>query len=548
MGPSSTGCGAAAWRTTRNVETQDAGRKPGGRAEALPHRLGWVLVWVGVLAASALAQTAPWTVIGWRVGIQAAGDPKATLFEAIDRASAAGAKFIEGDSRQGLGAADVAAIRQKMKAAGIQMTTYYAASLPEGDGAKSMFALARSLGAETVVADPPATQWADLDKVASEAGVNLALHNNPRASGIEALSKRVGICADLDVWSKAKISPAEGLQLAKGRLMCVRLHDPQGQAEFFRELNKQDFKAIDLTITGPGDVKPQVAALDSAIIVALGDRMDVSSKTTATRFNVPADAKARIEAAVPKTAPATPRKPRKLLIVDLQAAYGGHGSLPYSNTAFQAMAKQTGAFEAVFSNDLANLRYDKLKQYDALFLNNTVGPILNAQEVRDGIVRYVKEGGGLIGYHGTGRASLDWTEFPNILGAYSGPHTVSTEKVVITVEDTKSALTQSFPEKTFEWTDEFFRFPSPPYSRDNLHVLITMKPTTVYDCAGCIRPDGDYAVSWIHHYGKGRVFYTVLGHTAADFWNPPILGHFLAGIQYALGDLDADATPSGAKK
>ena len=75
-----------------------------------------------------------------------------------------------------------------------------------------------------------------------------------------------------------------------------------------------------------------------------------------------------------------------------------------------------------------------------------------------------------------------------------------------------------------------------------------MKPQTVYDCAGCTRPDGDYAVSWIHNYGKGRVFYTVLGHTAADFWNPPILAHFLAGIQYALGDLDADSTPSGARK
>jgi len=87
---------------------------------------------------------------------------------------------------------------------------------------------------------------------------------------------------------------------------------------------------------------------------------------------------------VPKTAPAQPKKPRKLLVVDLQAAYGGHGSLPYSNVAYQAMGKQTGAYEPVFNNDLANLRYDKLRQYDALFLNNTVGPIFDATEVREG--------------------------------------------------------------------------------------------------------------------------------------------------------------------
>jgi len=95
--------------------------------------------------------------------------------------------------------------------------------------------------------------------------------------------------------------------------------------------------------------------------------MDQVSKTTATRFNATPENRQKIEAAVPKTAPAQPKKPRRLLVVDLQAAYGGHGSLPYSNVAIQAMGKQTGAYEPVFSNDLANLRYDKLRQYDALF-------------------------------------------------------------------------------------------------------------------------------------------------------------------------------------
>jgi len=65
-----------------------------------------------------------------------------------------------------------------------------------------------------------------------------------------------------------------------------------------------------------------------------------------------------------------------------------------------------------------------------------------------------------------------------------------------------------------------------------------------YTCAGCLRDDNDYAVSWIRQYGKGRVFYTVLGHQAADFSAPLLMEHFLAGIQYILGDLDADSTPS----
>ncbi|MEJ2704809.1 MAG: twin-arginine translocation signal domain-containing protein, partial [Sedimentisphaerales bacterium] len=59
----------------------------------------------------------------------------------------------------------------------------------------------------------------------------------------------------------------------------------------------------------------------------------------------------RIEAAIPKKAFATPRRPRKLLIFDLNVGYGGHGSIPAANTAFTLMGKRTGAFETVVSKD-----------------------------------------------------------------------------------------------------------------------------------------------------------------------------------------------------
>ena len=57
--------------------------------------------------------------------------------------------------------------------------------------------------------------------------------------------------------------------------------------------------------------------------------------------------------------------------------------------------------------------------------------------------------------------------------------------------------------------------------------------------SNCVSPDGIYAVSWIRTYGKGRVFYSSLGHSPRVFWDARILQHFLAGIQFALGDLTA---------
>jgi type 1 glutamine amidotransferase len=55
--------------------------------------------------------------------------------------------------------------------------------------------------------------------------------------------------------------------------------------------------------------------------------------------------------------------------------------------------------------------------------------------------------------------------------------------------------------------------------------------------------DRDFAISWIKHYGKGRVFYTFLGHNPHIDWNAPVLQHFLNGIQFALGDLVVKVEP-----
>jgi type 1 glutamine amidotransferase len=71
-----------------------------------------------------------------------------------------------------------------------------------------------------------------------------------------------------------------------------------------------------------------------------------------------------------------------------------------------------------------------------------------------------------------------------------------------------------------------------PFSRENLHMMLS------------IDVDKDFPMSWIKTYHQGRVYYTVFGHNEDISWNPALLEYFLAGIQYALGDLKADATPS----
>ena len=51
-------------------------------------------------------------------------------------------------------------------------------------------------------------------------------------------------------------------------------------------------------------------------------------------------------------------------------------------------------------------------------------------------------------------------------------------------------------------------------------------------------------VVWKRRYGQGRVFYMALGHDERIYGMPAMMEHLLAGLQYAVGDLKADDSPS----
>jgi len=256
----------------------------------------------------------------------------------------------------------------------------------------------------------------------------------------------------------------------------------------------------------------------------------------------------KIEKAIPTKAPAAAARRRKLLVIDLNIGRRGHLSIPHANLAVELMGRKTGAYEAVFNNDRSMLRPENLRRFDAVFLNNTIGPIFDTPELRKGFSAFLSGGGGLVANHAVTVTSTNWAEFGEILGARGAAHRDADEKVTVKLDDPDSPLTAMFGGKGFSFADEIFRFQA-PYSRRKVHVLLSIDVARTDMSQGrprgkCVRQDNDYPISWIRRYGKGRVFYCSLGHNPYVFWDATMLRHFLAGIQFALGDLKADATPS----
>jgi len=264
----------------------------------------------------------------------------------------------------------------------------------------------------------------------------------------------------------------------------------------------------------------------------------------------------KVEAALPARAPARPRKPRKLLIFDLNVNYGGHGSIRTANLAFTLMGQKTGAFDTVISRDPQVFRSESLRQFDAVFFNNTVGNCFTDPALRQSLVEFVYGGGGLMGVHGSSVAFThwpgaveDWPEFGLMIGARGANHRASNEHIFIRNEEPDHPVTAAFEGQGFEYRDEFFRVHE-PYSRQRVRVLLSIDTdkTDLNQGPGygkLERADNDYALAWLRHYGRGRTFYCTIAHNPYVFWDPKMLQFYLAAAQFVLGDLPAPTIPSG---
>ena len=288
----------------------------------------------------------------------------------------------------------------------------------------------------------------------------------------------------------------------------------------------------------------------AAVLVALGVAAG-NAKAAAATGQYDALAKAnpnevkRMEAALPTEAFAKPAKPRKLLVyVESKGYY--HDSIPIAAAAFKAMGDKLQTWETTFTEDVNIFSPEGLAPFDGIMMDNTVGEHPNTDAGKAAFVAFVKSGHGLMGIHAAADCNHPWAEYQDMIGGEFAGH--PWQKASVKNEDPQSPLLSMFDGKGFVLGEEIYTFKpltaqrQQGYSRDKLHVLLSvdMENSHYKDTA---RKDGDYALAWIHTYGDGRVFYTAFGHQHDHFWNPTLLKFYLAGIQYALGDLKADATP-----
>jgi type 1 glutamine amidotransferase len=181
-----------------------------------------------------------------------------------------------------------------------------------------------------------------------------------------------------------------------------------------------------------------------------------------------------------------------------------------------------------------------LSTVDAIFFLGHRNVPLDVRQKAD-LLSFVKEDGkGFVAAHTATTAFLDWPEFGELLGARYDEHPWNTVYGSVINEDPGFPATRHFP-PVFAFTDEFYQ--SREFSRDRIRVLLRLDVSKLPPNAQVHRTDGDFPLAWAKMYGKGRVFYSSLGHAPSTWDNPDVYHMYFEALKWSLGLSDGDATP-----
>lgn len=186
-------------------------------------------------------------------------------------------------------------------------------------------------------------------------------------------------------------------------------------------------------------------------------------------------------------------------------------------------------FDVEISNTLDSyLDVEKLKSLDLIVQAVTMSSITSEQE--QGLLEAVKSGVGLAGWHGGLADSFRQnTEYQFMVGGQWVAHPGGVIDYEVTISNKEHPITKGLSD--FKMHSEQYYMHVDPIN----HVLATTAFSGRHASwiKGVVMP-----VVWTKKYGKGRVFYTSLGHVSKDFDVPEAREIVKRGMLWAAGCLN----------
>ncbi|MBZ5618454.1 MAG: ThuA domain-containing protein [Acidobacteriia bacterium] len=245
-----------------------------------------------------------------------------------------------------------------------------------------------------------------------------------------------------------------------------------------------------------------------------------------------------------------PPVPRKHLLVIGMTRGFHHGSTSNAVATFWKLGKESAVWDTEIKTDMewvtkkpAGTEAHNLDWFDALALVNTTGDWKLDGEQKKALLAFVHDDGkGLVLAHAALDANYGWPEYAEMVGGWFQAHPWGTFDAPVIVEDPTFPAMRHFPARLFIH-DEMY---SPKnWSRDKVNVLMRLDESQLdytKPQPNSARADKDQAIAWSKMYGKGRVFYSSLGHTNEAWENPDVQKMYLEAVKWAMRRTEGSTT------
>jgi len=219
-----------------------------------------------------------------------------------------------------------------------------------------------------------------------------------------------------------------------------------------------------------------------------------------------------------------------------------HDSISAAMAAIYNMGRESGLWDTELRTDTELLTRKDLGRntknliyFDVLIFASTTGELEMDPSQKQEMLAFIHEDGkGFVGIHAALDTNYTWPEYGDMIGGWFDQHPWGTFQAPIITEDPNFPAVRHFP-RAFVKYDEIYQ--PKAWSRDKVNVLLSLDPTKLdYSNNPRIhRADHDFPVAWSKMYGKGRVFYSSLGHTEESWQDPEIRKMYFEAIKWALG-------------
>jgi type 1 glutamine amidotransferase len=250
--------------------------------------------------------------------------------------------------------------------------------------------------------------------------------------------------------------------------------------------------------------------------------------------------------------PANARK-RVLAWADTRNGQAQHEFVSHALAVIERLGYESGTYDTAIRTDshIVAMQPKKttgepasggpsLSNVDAIFfIGHRDVPIDDQQKAE--LLSFVRDQGkGFVATHQALTALDSWPEFGDLIGARYDGHPWGTSDGTIINEAPDFPATRHFP-PSFAFHDEFYQ--PKAFSRQKSRVLLRLDVSKMPPNAGVNVKDGDLPLAWAHTLGKGRVFYSALGHDASTWDNRDVAQMYFEAIKWTLRLSDGDATP-----